>query len=467
MTEETGDETQEAPERWPLRFPEIEVPTDNPWRPDRLDRKRYGDLLTKLVDRTRTPFVLALDSAWGTGKTSFVKMWRQDLENQGYKTLYFNAWETDYVAEPLIALVGELGILGGDEARGEVGKLKSIAGKVIRKAIPVLVRVGTQGLLTLDDGDVEGAIGEFVQGVAQERIDDYENRKKDLGAFREALGKLVEGISDGRPLVFFIDELDRCRPSFAVELLERVKHLFEVPGIFFVLSTDRSQLAHSVRAVYGEKFDGEEYLRRFVDLTYVLPEPSPEAFSSYLLERSGAPSSMRSGREILVFLMSHLSFNLRQQQRTVTLLSVAVRCVRRRSADDPMLAAFAVLRIWRPSLFRGFLMGTKSAAEVLESLEEVDPDRWRSPRNDDSVWLEANFLAADLSRFDESPRSRARLNLHRSSEPSNEGAAVRSWSGEVLDLYQGLSGSELRNRRAWQILLEAVDLGRSFVTEAP
>ena len=81
-----------------------------------------------------------------------------------------------------------------------------------------------------------------------------------------------------------IDELDRCRPSYAVELLEVVKHLFGVDRIVFVLAINRSELAHSVRALYGSGFDAENYLRRFFDVDFRLPEPERKAFIDSMID---------------------------------------------------------------------------------------------------------------------------------------------------------------------------------------
>ncbi|WVV48879.1 P-loop NTPase fold protein [Pseudomonas sp. NA13] len=72
------------------------------------------------------------------------------------------------------------------------------------------------------------------------------------------------------PAFIFIDELDRCRPTYAIELLERVKHFFELEDCRFIVASDSTQLAHSVRAVYGEKFYSERYLSRFFDAEFRL-----------------------------------------------------------------------------------------------------------------------------------------------------------------------------------------------------
>ena len=92
------------------------------------------------------------------------------------------------------------------------------------------------------------------------------------------MAETLSQASENRPLIVMIDELDRCRPSYAVELLEIAKHLFSVDHIVFVLAVNRSQLAHSIRAVYGSGFDAEGYLRRFFDADFQLPAPSRDKF---------------------------------------------------------------------------------------------------------------------------------------------------------------------------------------------
>jgi hypothetical protein len=75
------------------------------------------------------------------------------------------------------------------------------------------------------------------------------------------------------PLFVMIDELDRCRPSYAVTVLERVKHLFEANDVVFIFATDTNQLQHTIRGAYGGDFDGRSYLSRFFDRRYSFPEP--------------------------------------------------------------------------------------------------------------------------------------------------------------------------------------------------
>ena len=101
-------------------------------------------------------------------------------------------------------------------------------------------------------------------------IEEFKEKLEDLA---RALNNRTAQADNGnhKPLVVMIDELDRCRPSYAVELLETAKHLFDVDRIVFVLAVNREQLAHAVCALYGADFNAEGYLRRFFDEDFRLP----------------------------------------------------------------------------------------------------------------------------------------------------------------------------------------------------
>jgi hypothetical protein len=88
------------------------------------------------------------------------------------------------------------------------------------------------------------------------------------------------------PIIILIDELDRCRPTYAIKLLEEIKHLFDVPGLVFVLAMNVEQLGHSVCGAYGSGFDGRAYLRRFIDREYRLAEPNLEPLLELLCRQA-------------------------------------------------------------------------------------------------------------------------------------------------------------------------------------
>lgn len=90
------------------------------------------------------------------------------------------------------------------------------------------------------------------------------------------------------PVVFFVDELDRCNPNYAVSVLERIKHLFDIPNLVFVLAINKKQLCNAIQGYFGSmNMDSNEYLRRFIDIEYTLPAPQLEKFCNYLYDEYG------------------------------------------------------------------------------------------------------------------------------------------------------------------------------------
>nr|MBP8237155.1 hypothetical protein [Pseudomonas sp.] len=90
------------------RIDDLEIPAESPFRHDALDRKPLVEFLSSLIKRLNGPFVMALDSPWGTGKTTLVRMLMADLQGKGFQCTYFNAWKVDYVTDPLVALVSSI-----------------------------------------------------------------------------------------------------------------------------------------------------------------------------------------------------------------------------------------------------------------------------------------------------------------------------------------------------------------------
>ena len=263
---------------------DIEVPEDAPFENDLLDRKKSIEVLTNIVRSIDGPCTLAIDAPWGAGKTTFIRIWAQALRNEDFPVVSFNAWETDFSNDPFVALSEELtrGLetYGDDSLRDKVNSLRKRASEVAVRAVPALVRVVTAGMLDINPL-IEKEAGNILASFAKDRLAAHVEAQQSLQNFRTTLQDTANTFAqnnNGLPLVIVIDELDRCRPSYAVELLEVAKHLFSVDHIVFVLAVNRSELAHSVRALYGSSFDGPDYLKRFFDLDFRLPNPDRRAF---------------------------------------------------------------------------------------------------------------------------------------------------------------------------------------------
>lgn len=272
-----------------LKHHDIPIDQEQPFANCKLGREKYALILTSLVGSYSDGFVLAINNKWGTGKTTFVKMWQQQLNGKGFKTLYFNAWENDFENGALSALMSELSSLQEKSTKILFKKVLEKGAVLSKSALPILLKAAIAKHL---DKEV---LKELFEGVSddanellQSQIKEYTSKKEGLKEFKSFLEEFVKKSSNDKPIVFIIDELDRCRPDYAVDVLEKVKHFFGVPGIVFVLSIDKMQLGNAVRGVYGsDRMNADEYLRRFIDLEYVIPEPNTESFCKYLFDYFG------------------------------------------------------------------------------------------------------------------------------------------------------------------------------------
>lgn len=276
----------------------------------------------RLLNSQDDPLSIAITGSWGDGKTFFVKQCQLlldrvsssntdtgnadifsafeefgDLENikvKHFRTAYFDAWEHDDEEDPLLSIMQCLVQSPWyDRVKEEFIKLINLTSSLVSALTPVNTKELTESLLA-------------------KKAEDPEKIKQD---FAKALSKLAP--NDGK-LIVFIDELDRCKPTYAVKLLEKIKHYFSNSNITFIFSVDLDQLQHTIRNYYGDDFDGLQYLDRFFDLVIPLPEPNIESYfenTNGLLEvdslfKSGSGNSYY--QRFCINLIRKFNFSLRQ-----------------------------------------------------------------------------------------------------------------------------------------------------------
>ena len=375
----------------------IEVTEVDPFKEDLLGRKDSAEILADFVATLCEPFVLTIDSPWGTGKTTFLRMWKQHLQNQGFACLYFNAWENDFSDSPLVSLIGEMGVgietlkLGGAQekaAQKVFEKTKKAGAALLKAALPTAVKLATSGLLDLSAA-TEDELSKLTEDLAKKQIEKYQAHKKTIASFREELTDLVKVLAkksageSQKPLVFIVDELDRCRPTYAVELLEKVKHLFSVDGVVFVLAIDRQQLGKSVESLYGAGMDSDGYLRRFVDLEYRLPEVEPDKYCEAQFARFGLDVLINSKigetrqdasnlHEEMAKLFAIFRFSLRTQEQCFTQLAVILRTTPPNAyVYSALLSVLICLRVAKRELYQGYCAGNSTPKDVVDYLRSL------------------------------------------------------------------------------------------------
>ena len=250
----------------------IELYTDGFAEEDPLQRKPMGQALTDLLSKIEDPLVVALNGSWGSGKTYFLKRWVGQDYGVAMTRVYFDAFEHDYLGNPLQALIGSL-IERGSSNDQKLAKVKEVSWKMLKSGGRIAAAVGTSGISEVV-GPIVGTLAAQTMTEAQETAASFWKKEADkktlLKEFKTALAELVRKDTK-TPVVFVIDELDRCRPDYALEVLEIIKHVFDVPHVHFVLGVNLKSLQSSVHAAYGAELDAEQYLRKFIDVKLQLP----------------------------------------------------------------------------------------------------------------------------------------------------------------------------------------------------
>lgn len=233
-----------------------------------------------------------IDAPWGMGKSFFSKALKEKIEKEneyrgevGRKEIKFiniNAWETDYFSDPMKSIIGEL---------NTHKLLNSETQRVIEKIMENIFKAGGKFLLNfflkkfqISADDWED-LKSILNGVSTSELKDYKNYKELVDKFKECLS-LEKDLK-----VIVIDELDRCKPIYAIELLETIKHFFGVKNIIFVFLVNKKQLQSIVSTSYLQDDECSEYFEKFFDIQFNLPELEYEDFIQIEYDKYNQPQT--------------------------------------------------------------------------------------------------------------------------------------------------------------------------------
>lgn len=264
-----------------------------PFEGDLLERAALAQRLTAYLQRLQIGAVLAIDAPWGEGKTWFGRHWAKSLENEGHRVAFIDAFGQDYAEDAFMVLSAAILRLCADDAT-TTEDVKRRAGEVMRALLPAATKAVIHLAATaMGAGAVVSAFKEFTaieveadefasaakqagdkagdvtSAWVERRLGQWEAEQKSVEGFRQILTEFAAKRFEEteKPVVIVVDELDRCRPAFAVALLERIKHFFDVPHLVFVLLMNRDQLEKAIRGVYGAETDAAAYLGKFLHLS--------------------------------------------------------------------------------------------------------------------------------------------------------------------------------------------------------
>ena len=303
---------------------------------DFLNRKPFADKLSELIDKFETPFVVALDGPWGSGKSFFLKRWvgHHQVKAQDTVVVYLDAFALDYLDEPLVALVSEISARF-EKQLPKSAKIwqsgKKIAAKLLPSVIRVAAAVATSGASELMARPFQVAVEKAAKEIDSAKLWEREHsRREAVTDFREFLESLTKGVDDlpvkkddlpAKKIVVVIDELDRCRPDYALSMLEIIKHFFDVNNVHFILGVNLAELENMARARYGQGLDARNYIGKFVKINVQMPEVAPNEKKDlaweHFFDKTAAEMGLNSS------LLQEIKFQLKMlRSETITLRTI-------------------------------------------------------------------------------------------------------------------------------------------------
>ena len=338
--------------------------------------------------------VIAIDGEWGSGKTYFVHQvkWLFDSANKNidsdikivlnstspkldniighkYKVFYYDAWKHDKSNNPFFTLLRSMILtFGGIDFFLEE---RSLVASFFRSIASLIDRVSPINIEAIYN------LGRALCGFnVTEHIPSLEFIEKMDDQVHSFLDYACEGQYD--KLIVFIDELDRCKPSFAVELLEIIKHYFNHDKVIFVLSTNLSEFQYCIKQYYGDGFNGWKYLDRFIDFRITLPTISTEDYYKYLWQKTGTDRI----DDISIACAKYFEFSLRELQRYNQHINVAFHTYLNdlyinngfSEKIDSLYAVFIpillALKLHSDDTYKDFIYGRKG--EILKRLLRIE-----------------------------------------------------------------------------------------------
>ena len=260
------------------------------------NRKPIAENIIRLLTSPIDLSPMVIDGGWGTGKTEFCQKLIRLMQQQhrDYQPVYIDAFRSDHSGEPLLALLAEIikACIGEQPSEQRKNITRKVA-KAARFGIKTVVKAAASHLLKqstddlaeefqqiMNDGQDADSLAETVTDaaatIASHTIDATVEAllKEQIEAEKnlETLKACLKELAADKPIILFIDELDRCRPDYAVDMLEVIKHVFDVENVKVVLVTNTKQLRAAINHRYGAEVDAHKYLDKFLKYSFALPD---------------------------------------------------------------------------------------------------------------------------------------------------------------------------------------------------
>lgn len=361
------------------------------WAPEDDEvRVKLSSTMVSFVSAQTMPLTIGLDGVWGSGKTYFLRRFETDYANSGGSgaCIYLNAWERDFLHDPLLYLFSGL-----DEfvtSNPDYASIDDFSWEVCKKNIVAIAKGGLSAVLHMA---TNGASDKVMEGLdaCSDAIDKhplslYREQTHSVDAIKKYLTKLGNKVREatGRPLVLIVDELDRCRPTYAIEMLERIKHLFNIPNIVFVLGLDFVQLGKSIRSLYGE-IDTGNYLHRMIQYRFSLSALPIDMFVRTIAKRDAINTLVWKSKprypneptsndtlafKVFCWFAKFYGISLRQIERAIGFYRMSVVSPQQSSLAMAVFAMTSILKVQGDGLDKLLVDDSAEDSIVADILDE-------------------------------------------------------------------------------------------------
>lgn len=286
-----------------------------------------------LILKQKENFIMSINGEWGCGKTVFAKQIEYLLNNNELYTsvcnenmtiaddkikeqevYYYNAWENDAINMPVQSLIFQLIKHFNMKYENELN-LKEVG----KSVLDVFVKISSMGLIDMNNISNE----KFKQVDYEQLMSDISN----IENLKKCLNNVINQILRERKnrLTIIIDELDRCRPTYAIEMLECIKHFYDNDKVSFLVVTNNMQLSKTVRKIYGNEYNGYLYLQRFYDVIINLSYDTSTKikYASFIIGRDLEEIHIRN--EIIMTCINYFQLELREINKFIASVKIAER----------------------------------------------------------------------------------------------------------------------------------------------
>lgn len=298
---------------------------------DLLNRNENLYALFNFINGIEGQMILNIDGAWGTGKSVFLRQLEYvsrtndyieyggteyekivDTFKKEYFVFYFNSWEHDLYNNPMESLISELlmKIASEKDYEDKINDVKDEISEVLKK---VGSNILSKGIEKISKGFIDLKNFKVLKRCTTPEITSIDSQKEAVNNFLQLLSNITE-----KRILIIVDELDRCKPSYAVELLEVVKHFFTHDDVVFLFGTNKNELEHTIKSLYGQGFNGYKYLNRFFDFEFSLPDIDKDIY----IQNKYYEHSETLLQDAIKYNIDYFTLSMRDIERVYALINI-------------------------------------------------------------------------------------------------------------------------------------------------